>query len=415
MGGGAKALAADQIFPKRFVLFFWGNGMLPEKWVPGGIGTPSTGAEWVASEQLAPLAHLREDLSLLTGFEVKAQNLSAHFSGPCGLLSGFPAKLAGEDKSFTAPSLDQRIANELGGDTLYRSIEAAVQPGAAGLSYVGTDLRNPPFSDPTSLFQSLFGEEFTAPGEDQEPDPKLGVRRSILDAVMDDMSSVMNIVGAADRIRLEQHLSTVRDLELRLQRMEEDPPNYEACSRPDDVVTPPDMDGRPDMQGRARLTSELLTMALACDLTRVASLFHSDPLCDVLWPAMTAGHHQLTHDEVGDQPQVNQIVIHTMEDLAYLIETMKAVPEGEGTLLDNTILLGTSDVSYGRTHQIDEFPLILAGRGGGALKAGFHYRSETRANASEVPLSIMRAMGMTPASYGSDDSYTESGLSEIEA
>jgi hypothetical protein len=331
------------------------------------------------------------------------------------LLSGFPAKLAGEDKSFTAPSLDQRIGNELGGETLYRSVEAAVQPGAGGLSYVGTDLRNPPFSDPASLFQTLFGEGFVAPGESQEPDPRLGVRRSILDAVMDDMSGVMNKVGPADRIRLEQHLSTVRDLELRLQRMEEDPPNYEACSRPDDAVTPPDMDGRPDMQGRSRLTSELLTMALACDLTRVASLFHSDPLCDVLWPSMTAGHHQLTHDEVGDQPQVNQIVIHTMEDLAYLIETMKAVPEGEGTLLDNTILLGTSDVSYGRTHQIDEFPLILAGRGGGTLKTGFHYRSETRANASMVPLSIMRAMGMTPASYGSDDSYTESGLSEIEA
>ena len=179
MGVGPKAYAADQIFPKRFVLFFWGNGTLPEKWVPGGIESPSIGADWVPSEQLAPLAHLREDIAVLTGYEVKAQNLSAHFSGPCGFLSGFPAKLQGEDKSFTAPSLDQLIANELGGETLYRSVEAAIQPGAGGLSYVGTDLRNPPISDQGTLFKTLFGEGFVAPGENQEPNPRLGVRRSI--------------------------------------------------------------------------------------------------------------------------------------------------------------------------------------------------------------------------------------------
>ena len=415
IGVGAKARAADQIFPKRFVLFFWGNGTLPDKWVPGSLEAPSVGPDWVPSEQLAPLAHLRQDVTILTGYEVKAQNLSAHFSGPCGFLSGFPAKLQGEDKSFTAPSLDQLIANAIGGETLYRSVEAAVQPGAGGLSYVGTDLRNPPISDQGTLFQTLFGEGFVAPGENQEPNPRLGVRRSILDAVMGDMNSVMQKVGSADRMRLEQHLSTVRDLELRLQRMEEDPPNYEACSRPEDAQTPPDVDGRPDMQSRARLTADLLTMALACDLTRVASLFHSDPLSDVLWPSMSAGHHQLTHDEVGDQPQVNQIVIHSIEDLAYWIDAMKAVPEGDGTLLDNTVLLATSDVSYGKTHQIDEYPIILAGRGGGALKTGFHHRSETRANASRVPMSIMRAMGMTQASYGAEDAYTESGVSEVEA
>ena len=415
MGVGNRALAADQIFPKRFVLFFWGNGTLPEQWIPGGMENPSLGADWTPSDQLAPLAHLREDITILSGYEVKAQNLSAHFSGPCGLLSGFPAKLEGEDKSFTTPSLDQLIANELGGETPYRSIEAAVQPGASGLSFVGTDLKNPPISDPAQLFQTLFGEEFVAPGENQAPDPKLGVRRSILDAVMEDMNRVMKEVGAADKIRLDQHLSTVRDIELRLQRMEEDPPNYEACSRPDKSVTPPDLDGRPDMQGRARVTSDLLTMAMACDLTRVSSLYHSDPLCDVLWPEMTAGHHQLTHDEVGEQPQVNQIIIQTMEDLAYLIEAMKAVPEGDGTLLDNTVLLATSDCSYGKTHQIDEFPIVLAGRGGGALKTGFHHRTESRANASMVSLGVMRAMGMNQASFGAEDAYTESSLSEIEA
>ena len=197
--------------------------------------------------------------------------------------------------------------------------------------------------------------------------------------------------------------------------MEEDPPNYEACVRPDAVLTPGDIDGRPDMETRAKLTADMLTMALACDLTRVASLWHSDPLSDVLWLGATAGHHQLTHDEIGDQPQVNQIVIETIDHLAYLLAAMKAIPEGDGTLLDNSIVLATSDCSYGRTHQIDEYPIIVAGRGGGALKTGFHLRSETHASATEVPLTLMRAMGMTTASFGSGATFAEQGLGDIEA
>ena len=415
MGIGPRALASEQLFPKRFVLFFWGNGTVPVYWIPGGEDNPSVGTDWAMSDQLMPLAALRDDITLLTGFEVKAQNLSAHFSGPCGLLSGEDAKLEGEDKSFTSPSLDQLIAGAVGGETLYRSIETGVQPGVRGLSYVGTDLLNPPISDPALLFQTLFGEGFIAPGDSTEVDPRLSLRRSILDVVMGDMNRLIAKVGSADKVRLDQHFSTIRDLELRLQRMEEDPPNYEACVRPEAALTPGDIDGRPDMEARAHITADLLTMALACDLTRVASLWHSDPLSDVLWLGKTAGHHQLTHDEIGDQPQVNQIVIHTMEHLAYLLSAMKAIPEGDGSLLDNSVVLATSDCSYGKTHQIDEYPLVLAGRCGGALKTGFHYRSESRASATEVPLSLMRAMGMTSASYGTGATYAEQGLGEIEA
>ena len=116
VGIGRKAMASEQLFPKRFLLFFWGNGVLPEAWIPGGLDSPITGSDWTPSEQLAPLADLRADITLISGLEVKAQNLSAHFSGPCGFLSGEDAKLEGEDKSFTTPSLDQLIAAEVGND-----------------------------------------------------------------------------------------------------------------------------------------------------------------------------------------------------------------------------------------------------------------------------------------------------------
>ena len=99
-----------------------------------------------------------------------------------------------------------------------------------------------------------------------------------------------------------------------------------------------------------------------------------------------------------------------MQDFAYFLERMAAVEEGDTTLLDNSLILGTSDVSYARTHQIDEYPILLAGSAGGAISTGFHYRSETKENASHVSFSILEAMGANVASFGEDEGYVTSGL-----
>ena len=169
------------------------------------------------------------------------------------------------------------------------------------------------------------------------------------------------------------------------------------------------------MSARSTAMADLVTKAFACDQTRVLSFWHSDPLSDVLYPGAEAGHHQLTHDEPGEQPQVFQIVHDVMKDFAYLVQSLRAVQEGDGTLLDNTALLGTTDVSYGRTHQIDEYPILVAGTACGALKTGFHYRSETQENASHVTLSLLRAMDVRAARFGVDAGQVEDGLSELDA
>ncbi len=407
---GQLARAAADGFPGRFVLWFWGNGMLPDYWIPG-----ATGPDWELTPELAPLASVKADVSVLTGFEVKVPNDDAHASGPAGFLSGHPLLKSGSDHTFAGPSLDQVLAAAIGSETLYRSVEIGVQPGLGGLSHNGPSSKNPPESDPAMVFERLFGPTFTAPGEEPIIDPKLGLRRSVLDAVMTDAARLELRLGAADKVRLEQHMSAVRDLEKRIARLEEDPPSLAACDRPDVPPVLPDLDGRPQMDARARVQADLSAMALACDLTRVLSIWYSDPVADVLYEGKTAGHHQLTHDEPGEQPQVDAIVTEMVSDYAYLVEALRSVDEGEGTLLDHSVVLGTSDLSYGRTHQIDEYPLLLAGRGCGALKTGFHYRSDTQENASQVPLSILRALGVPAASYGSETAYTEDGLSAIES
>ena len=172
---------------------------------------------------------------------------------------------------------------------------------------------------------------------------------------MDDAAQLKKRLGVNDQRRLDVHLDSIRELEQRIALLESDPPNFEGCRRPETPSTIADIEGRPQMDVRAQVMTDLVTMAYACDLTRVMSYWYSDPLNNVLYPAATAGHHQLTHDEPGDQPQVHQIVLDAVDAYAQLVASLSSVQEGDGTLLDHTVLLGTTDVSYGRTHQIDEF------------------------------------------------------------
>ena len=407
-GKGARAACGTS--PKRFVLFFWGNGIQLARWIP-----LDDGPDFTLPEQLAPLAPVKDRIAFITGFEVKTGNSDAHHSGPAGLLSGrAPIDKGGGDWTFAGPSLDQLIAGAVGGDTLFRSLEVGVQPGVLGMSHNGPDSINPPESDPAKLFERLFGASFRMPGEHVPPDPRLALRRSVLDAVMADARALTRRLGPVDRARLDQHLTGVRELELRIARLQEAPRDLAACVRPEPPPALEPVDGRPPMSERARVVADLTAMALACDQTRVVSVWYSDPLSDVLYPGTSAGHHQLTHDEPGDQPQVNGIVLGIMSDLAYLVEALRRVPEGDGSLLDSTVVLATTDVSEGRTHQIDEYPLILAGTACGALRTGFHYRSKTKENASHLGLSILRAMDVPAATFGAEAGAVDTGLTEIE-
>ena len=168
------------------------------------------------------------------------------------------------------------------------------------------------------------------------------------------------------------------------------------------------------MRERSHVMTELAVMAYACDLTRVLSYYYSDGVSDCLYPNATAGHHQLTHDEPGDMPQVQMITQSIMEDFAYYLEALRAVPEGDGNLLDNSLILGTTDVSYARTHQIDEYPLLLAGTAGGAIQTGMHYRSTTKENAGHIPFTILNAMGVVTGEWGLDEGMVTSGVGALE-
>lgn len=405
-----EALANGDAFPKRFGVWFWGNGVgpNPDNWVPSG-----TGKDWKLSPLMAPLAPVKEEITVVSGLKVYTPNTVPHGTGPACILTG---GRVGADYSFASRTIDQTIADQISSDTVNRSLEVSVERVDTSLSYSEAGKSNPPESNPAVLFDALFGPTFHQPGDMTTVDPKLGLRRSVLDAVGADAKSLRQRLGTSDRVRLDQHLESVRSLEQKIAKLEAAPPVLDACKKPmAPLAEYPDIDGRPQLSAVSRVISDMLAMSLACDQQRVFSFQFSHSVNNLLFTDAPAGHHQLTHDELGDQPIVQGIVHQILDEAAYFIQALKNIKEGDATLLDHCGVLFMTDCSNGKSHAVDEYPLFLAGSANGALQRGIHYRAPTGENASKLGLTLLHAFDVAAASFGSDEGLVTQGLPGIEA
>lgn len=414
LNSNGNALADGSGFPTRFGWWFFGNGVHADRWVPAGNG-PS----YELSEQLAPLASVKDEVTVVSGLRVDLPNSVPHGSGPAGVLYGGPLQKVGDsfdNSTFASATLDQVVAQAFGDATRFRSLEVAVERTTQTLSYGGAGASNPPEYSPAALFQRLFGPGFVEPGTEPIVDPKLGLRRSVLDAISEDAKSLQNRVSASDKVRLQQHFDGIRALEQQIAKLEDEPPNLASCKKPGAPLEDyPDQEGRPQMSAIHRVHADMLAMALACDSTRAFSMLFSKPVSNILYPGAPSGHHQLTHDEPGVQPEVHKIILQIVAELAYFIEALRKVPEGDGTLLDHMALLAFSDCSYGKSHAIDNYPLLVVGGCNGALKRGVHYRAPAPESASKLGFTLLRALGIPVTSFGNDKGLVTDGISEIEA
>lgn len=409
--------------PKRFGVFFWGNGIKRDRWIPSNSGQ---GGSWSLSPSLMPLAAHKEYLSLVTGHNVKTRNLRGHHAGTVGILSGTELEPrdpmgAGYASTFKTQSIDQFIADRIGSATTYKSIEVGVDERVSKsegttlhyLSHNGPDSFNPQEYDPAKVFNRLFGPHFNEPGDVIDVDPELAVRRYILDAVLEDARALSRKLGNTDRARLEQHMDNIDNIHRRLQAMEDaTPPTSNTCSRP---MTPNDEGTRTAefQQRRSRLMADLLVMTTACDLTRVwSNIFSGSVSGTAIWDVDSTSIHSLTHDEGGNQPKVQQIVEFIMGEFGYILQRLKETSEGDGNLLDHHVILATSDLSDGKRHDLGDYPILIAGKGGGSLKGDYHYR-QTGANASNALLTILRAMGINETSYGAQGGYTNTFIPDL--
>jgi hypothetical protein len=427
------AYAQGAAIPKRLGVFFWGNGVKLDRWIPA-----NTGAGWTPSPALAPLMPLKDYCSVVSGMDIKTGNQRGHHAGCVGILSGAPMVVqtpsnnAPYASTFSAPSIDQVAAKAIGMTTKFKSLEVGISKRVVGgegttlhyLSHNGPDSANPPEYDAAKVFNRIFGADFVAPTPGAAPMPVVDVsrvlRKSVLDAVQADITGLKTKVGTTDRTRLDQHMENIRSIENRIATTTTMPgaAAQAMCSKPTNPGSFPDMSGKEMIEERTKGMSALIAMALACDQTRVFSMMFSGSVCGtVYWQVMaTGGHHDLTHNEAGDQPLVHASTVFTMQQFANLLSALKAVPEGAGNLLDSCGIIASSDTADGKAHSITDYPIVVAGRAGGALKyPGVHYRSTTKENTSTVLMSLLRGVGVPLTTFGAMGGQVSAGCSAIEA
>lgn len=405
MAGSASALE----FPKRFVVFFTGLGTVKDAWRPTGTETSFT-----LGEILAPLAPYQDKLLILEGIDMESAYHGPgdpHQQGIGQALTGTELQEGDLFPYACDPSarvgwgggisVDQFLAAQIGQHTKLGSLELGVQVQHANvssrLSYRGPGQPVPPEDDPRAVFDRLF--------TDFDADPvsvadRRAMRRRVLAAVMEDYGDLARRLGPDDRRKIEQHLEAVNDIEKRL-----DAPSVAlgACASPElggpfDVY---DNDSFPAI-GKAQL--DLLAMALACDLTRVASIQWSTTEAGKVfsWLGQSQTHHALSHSSLNDVTSQQQLIAigrwHA-EQLAYLLAQLDAVKEGTGTLLDHTMILWCTDIAVGQTHARRDMPYVIAGGCGGALRTGRYLRYEGNPH-NDLLVAICNAMGVSVSTFG---------------
>ncbi len=407
-----KAFAdTGQRVPTRFGTWIWGCGFIPELWVP-----QQAGADYTMPDHLALVEPYKDKLAVLTGFDVKLDGVpnKPHVTGCLGLRTGIPVP----NEKVKAPTLDVLIGNVIGDGTRFRSIEMSTSGVQKSYSYRGAGAPNPSEVSPLSLYNRLFGEGFQNPNDAQfTPDPHYMVQQSVLSGVQDDRKALINLVGAEDRHRLDEYFTSIREIEQKLALQLQPPAPVKNFVLPD---PPPETSLDPTMSNvleKHRLMSQLLARALQSNQTRVFNMLLSDTASNLRRPGTTSTHHTLTHEEpvdaaLGHQKQVAWFAQKSMVAWRDFLDIMSAIPEGDGTLLDNCVVLAHSDCSIAKSHAVDGIPVMIAGSGGGKIRTGQHLIGNADP-ISRVGLTLQQAMGVQTESWGTLSMETNRTITEL--
>lgn len=390
---GTAYAATKAEIPTRFALWFNGNGVVEKYWIPA-----ETGANFTFTPCLTPLAQFRDKIHIVTGLDNPAARLPGpgndHHRSMAALMSG--TQFTGRGSG--GASIDQAIAARIGGETRFRSLEIGVSQESFGesiqrnMSWAGYDRALPPEMLPNKLFDRLFGARDAG---------WIARKKSVLDAVQEDAAGLKKALGQEDKTRLEDHLSSIRDVERAIASL---PPAYRQ-------LDPPEAEGdMKDWPRIAKLQSDLLAHAFASGQTRVASymLTKCQGLARFPWLGYTAArHHDYTHRDGkspgGDAPDGQRIMRDIckwhVEEFAYLLGKLQSIREGDGTLLDRTSLVFIHEHAEANDHKNNGYSLIVAG-GAGKLRGGLHTR--TTGTVSDLYLAVAnKAMGAGLATFPS--------------
>lgn len=394
-----EALADGAALPTRFVTWFFGNGVILPRFEPA-----ATGANYPLSEELQPLAAVRDYVTVLTGLRNRCEQIITHHEGMTVFNGYTMVEINGLFSKAGGPTIDQLVAAKIGQDTPSASVHLGVSKHLSvmdsgttmhALSHKGPNEPQYPKFNPQEVWTELFGAFVPKPDD-------RALRASILDAVRDQTDALRGKLGALDNQRLDAHLDGVRALE---KKIDAAPPQCALPGMPSETNT--DMNGVEPLTAVNDVMSDLLVYAFQCDITRVASvLFHGGAAETVFaelgqWSA----HHNNTHDP-GAQQAVHEAVVYIMARFADFLGKLKAAVDIDGkNLLDSSIVYCSSDCAEGLSHSIERQPIILAGHGRNKLiYPGIHVQAApfptAAGNTSDVLLTCLQAFDPAATSVG---------------
>jgi hypothetical protein len=413
------AFADGAKLPVRFGTYFWGLGL---------TDTPTGGTRWVPSKtghgyeimpELESLRSVKDKVSVFSGFRVIGDGRAnlVHWSGHASILSGIAPAASGR---FDGPSFDSRIADAIGTSTRFKAIDIDASMSRQPVSYstrTGATFATPE-TTPLALYTRLFGAGFQDPNSDNwKPDPSIMLRQSVLSAVKDQRQTLMTGAGKADQIKLDQYFTSVREMENQLAIQLQKPEHCEACvvpAAPKDTPRSATVDA---VRANTKALAKLLAMGLACNQTRVFNFVHTAGSSETYLAGQSKIYHQITHDEptdatLGYQPETSKLAGLVMQALGDFLIELDAIKEGEGTVLDNSLIMAFSDTGYAKIHSIENIPMFLAGGAGGRHKAGQHIHT-TGESVTRVSLTAQQLVGAPVGEFGSGSMKTARPITEV--
>ncbi len=406
--------------PRRMACIFVPNGVHVPDWVP-----TTTGFGYQLPYILEPLASVREDLLVLSGLthdkgRANGDGPGDHARSASVFLTGSQPRKTDGSNIRVGISVDQYAAQAIGGATRLPSLELGCEAGrgagncdsgyscaySSNISWASESTPVGKEVNPRLAFERLFSASQSGEARRGRQE-RMTLRKSILDYVADDAQRLQTQLGRNDRRKLEEYLSGVRQVERQIEHSEQESqqPGAVEMDLPEGVPQ--------DYADHIRLMLDMIVMAFQTDSTRIATMMFANAGSNRNYRhiGVPDGHHDLSHH--GGDPKkhakIREINRFHVGQLAYFLQRLKAVPEGEGTLLDNCMILYGSGLSDGNRHNNENLPILLAGRGGGTIDPGRHVPYTTETPLCNLFLSMLDRMG-APAPFIGDSTGKLSGL-----
>jgi hypothetical protein len=401
--------------PVRLGCLFFPNGVWLPDWTP-----QQTGTDYELSPSLAPLAGVKDQLLVISRLDKRhSHGGDGHYAKTANFLTGLHVeKTTGKNISTGGISLDQMIARHTSKFTPLPSLELGIDPVISGIdsnvgytrlygSSISWQSANRPVAkeiNPRLVYERLFGVRMATRREGTGP-RQVDDRQHLLDLALEDAHQLRKKLGRDDQFKLDEYLDSVRSVEKQIEFFHQPDPREWLPQVPETAFQAPAPGIPGDYPQHVKLMLDLMVLAFWSDSTRVSSFMFANDVSGRNFSfvdGVKGAHHELSHHENRPEKVKQYKLINRWhaQQFAYMLEKMRAIPEGDGTLLDHSLVLMGCGMSDGNRHDPNNLPILVGGKGNGNWKTGQHLECDKGTPLCNLYLSMLQQMGIPAEQFG---------------